>query len=137
MRVPMTEVGNLDMDIVIDLVSRDDVIAMALIDNNVLRRYDEEPELDWNGNYIYDPKFMTFSGHYVLICGTSSEMLDLSRAKGNKSKGDDCRQICIVIKNPGSTEPFDFVTVDLFESAWKSNGTDDDIIFIRVVGKNC
>lgn len=133
--LPMTEMRNLDMGIVIDLVSREDVVAMALIDNNVIRRYDEEPEMDWNGNYIYDPKIMTFSGHYVLVCGTSSELMDLSRAKGNKWRGNDGKQICMVIKNPGSTEPVDLLTVDLFESAWKSNGTDDDIIFIRTVGK--
>jgi Guanylyl cyclase. len=135
--LPMTQVRNLDMNIVVDLVSREDVVAIALIDNNVIRRYEEEPELDWDGNYVYDSKYMTFSGHYVLICGISSELRDINRAKGNRlSKGNDGKQkICMVIKNPGSTEPFELLTLDLFESAWKSKGTDDDIIFIRAVGK--
>lgn len=133
--LPMTEVRNLDMSIVIDLVSRDDVVAMALIDNNVIRRYDEEPELDWYGKYVYDSNYRTFSGHYVLICGTSSELRDISRAKGNKSKDKDGKQVCMVIKNPGSAEPFELLSLDLFERAWKSKGTDDDIVFIRAVGK--
>lgn len=133
--LPMTEVRNLDMNIVVDLVSREDVVAIALIDNNVLRRYDEEPELDWGGKYVYDSKYMTFSGHYILICGISTELRDINRAKGNKSIGNDGKQICMVIKNPGSAEPFELLTLDLFESAWKSKGTDEDIIFIRTAGK--
>ena len=39
---------------------------------------------------------------------------------------------CIVMKNPGSPNATEFITVDLFEQAWKAKGTDQDIIFIAL-----
>jgi len=140
-KLPMVQMSDLGFDTVIDLISRDDVIAMALIDNNVFRRSEEEPDLDWDGTYRYEPSLMTFSGHYVVLCGISHEKGDLKNAKGDKAeeKGDldldnDVKEdtdYCIVVKNPGSPASVDLITPKLFEAAWKAKGTDDDIVFIR------
>ena len=130
-KFPMVQMSNLDFHVVIGMISRDDVVAMALIDNNVFRRYDEEPELDWDGNYVYEPLLMTFSGHYVLLCGISYEKCHVENAKGDKAGDKEEGNYCIVMKNPGSTQSVEFITPKLFEAAWKAKGTDNDIVFIR------
>ena len=130
-KFPMVQMSNLDFDVVMGMISRDDVVAMALVDNNVFRRYDEEPELDWDGNYVYEPFLNSFSGHYVLLCGISDEKCHVENAKGDKAGDRDEGNYCIVMKNPGSTQSAEFITPKLFEAAWKAKGTDNDIIFIR------
>jgi hypothetical protein len=134
----MVQMSNLGFDTVVDLISRGDVIAMALIDNNVLRRFEEEPDLDWDGTYRYEPSLMTFSGHYVVLCGISHEKADLENAKGidAEERGDlenakDDTSYCIVVKDPGNSASVDLIAPKLMEAAWKAKGTDDDIVFIR------
>lgn len=130
-KFPMVQMSNLDFDVVMGMISRDDVVAMALVDNNVFRRYDEEPELGWDGHYVYEPSLMTFSGHYVLLCGISYEKCHVENAKGDQAGVKEEGNYCIVIKNPGSTQSVEFITPKLFEAAWKAKGTDNDIVFIR------
>jgi hypothetical protein len=136
--LPMVQMSNLGFDTVVDLITRGDVIAMALIDNNVLRRFEEEPDLDWDGTYRYEPSLMTFSGHYVVLCGISHEKADLENAKGIEAEeiGDlesakDDTSYCIVVKDPGNSASVDLIAPKLMEAAWKAKGTDDDIVFIR------
>ena len=127
--LPMTRISNLKLDFVVNMVQKENVIAMVLIDNNVLRRCDVEPELDWDGTFFYDPSYMTFSGHYVLLCGISTEKTDLDRALCDDTDVDT--GYCMILKNPGSPEATDFVHPTLFERSWKAKGTDNDIVFIH------
>lgn len=70
----------------------------------------------------------SYAGHYVVLCGVSSEPAEVAYAEGKREGLGS--SFCMVIKNPSSRKPTDFVTPAHFERAWRANGTDDDIIFI-------
>jgi hypothetical protein len=62
-------------------------------------------------------------------CGGDGDGDD-AECKRTRTTAIDRDSHCIVIKNPGSPNATEFITVDLFEEAWKAKGTDQDIIFI-------
>jgi hypothetical protein len=96
---------------VIDLVSLDHVVAICLLDNSILRK---------RGN--------TYGGHYVVLTGMSCDPSHVKEAKRNDP--DSVDGFCVVVKNPASKNETDYVTPFLLNKAWRSKGTDDDIIFI-------
>mmetsp|Transcript_39837 Transcript_39837/g.119836 ORF Transcript_39837/g.119836 Transcript_39837/m.119836 type:complete len:431 (-) Transcript_39837:660-1952(-) len=70
----------------------------------------------------------SYAGHYVILCGVSYDAADVGQAESN---GEGIgSSFCMVMKNPSSCNPTDFVTPAHFERAWRANGTDDDILFI-------
>jgi hypothetical protein len=89
-----------------------------------------------------------YAGHYVILCGTSNDPQHWKAAKDlergdcvtstNDSSDDTLEELdassgwCCVLSNPepSSPAPFMFVTPSQFERAWRSRGTDDDIIFV-------
>lgn len=94
---------------VLELVSRIDCIAILLVDNSILR-----------------PPFLTttkttYAGHYVVVCGMTVDPDDCG-------KGSD--ENCVAIKNPASPNETDYIPSSHLEKAWKTTGTDDDIIFV-------
>lgn len=103
--------SHLGMAQVISLVSLDHVVAICLLDNSVLRK---------RGN--------TYGGHYVVLTGMSCDPSHVKEAKQNDP--DSIDDFCIVVKNPASKNETDYVTPFLLNKAWRSKGTDDDIIFI-------
>jgi hypothetical protein len=128
--LPILQYPNLPLEAVIDLVSRPNCIAMALVDNTVLQcNHSEHPEHD------------TYQGHYVLLCGISRDAMHLDEAKNCQEEPsydhvafmneplDD--EYCFALLNPARSDPrMEFVTPHRFEMAWRATGTDDDIVFI-------
>jgi len=90
----------LDLTQVVQLVSRSDCIAIALVDNTILMQ-----KLDTD----------TYAGHYIIISGVETN-----------EKND----LIFQIHNPDSSKPIEYITSSLFEKAWRARGTDEDIIFI-------
>lgn len=128
--ISMIEMNMLSLIEVVELVKRKDTIAMMLIDNNVLRRQEEEKELDcYTGEYVHSPSLLSFSGHYILLCGISTDSEKIAVA--SRSKDGVCpEEFCFVIRNPGDSS-LRYIFLSLLETAWRSPGTDDDVILIR------
>eukprot|EP00553_Chaetoceros_curvisetus_P004127 CAMPEP_0204627258 /NCGR_PEP_ID=MMETSP0717-20131115/13330_1 /ASSEMBLY_ACC=CAM_ASM_000666 /TAXON_ID=230516 /ORGANISM="Chaetoceros curvisetus" /LENGTH=144 /DNA_ID=CAMNT_0051643445 /DNA_START=46 /DNA_END=480 /DNA_ORIENTATION=- len=128
--------ANLDLHFVVDMISKPNIIAMALIDTNVLMRgihksIDHHLDEEYYGEKSEGNETSSFSGHYCLLIGISTHQNDISKAKTRfPTEEDDGSGFCIVVKDPGSSNPFDFITPRLFYRSWAAIGTDKDIIFI-------
>jgi Guanylylate cyclase len=105
---PLLCIEHLGLAQVVRLVSRDDCIAIVLLDNSILRQR----------------VGATYAGHYVILCGISFEQEHLKHADGKKSL------YCMVIKNPARLAETTYVSPSRFEEAWRATGTDDDILFV-------
>jgi len=134
---------------VINLLNRKDCIAIALIDNNILLRLQNAKEDNSDIIRPEDQPLETtcpYSGHYIILLGISTDISDIEIAIKNENGNIDDDEgyyfnecspsSCIVITNPGSRKAVDYLTATHFESAWKSEGTDQDIIFLRQNGNN-
>lgn len=77
----------------------------------------------------------SYTGHYVIVCGISTDVMDVAEAERkikHKHSGHQPKySYCLVIKNPGNNNATDYITPCHFERAWRANGTDHDIIFVR------
>lgn len=93
---------------VVRLISREDCIAIVLLDNSILRKRVGS----------------TYAGHYVILCGISFQPEHLARVDGTMSK------YCMVIKNPAISEETSYICPSGFEEAWRATGTDEDILFV-------
>jgi hypothetical protein len=151
---PMKEIRDgresmLDVSTIIELVSKnDDVMAIVLVDNNMLwkKKLLEKQQLEQEHHEHQ------YAGHYVILCGTSSDPFHVQNAIGIEP--DECIDdnndhasspssssvnqkgqpaYCLVLCNPApeSPAPYMYVTPRHFEIAWRANGTDEDIIFIH------
>lgn len=131
--ISMCEMNRLSLNEVAELVKREDTIAMILVDNNVLRRLEEEKELDcYTGEYVHSPSLLSFSGHYILLSGTSTDSEKIAIAKRLEDGAGCTEEFCFVVRNPGDEySSLDYMSFSLLETAWRSSGTDDDVIFIR------
>lgn len=115
LNLPMCET-QIDLETLVDVISREQCIAMVLIDNAVLKRS--------RGDY---------AGHYVLLVGISTDSQDMAQAElycGKEQDSSSSIPYCLVVKNPNRPESISFVTPSLFEKAWKADGTDEDLILI-------
>lgn len=105
---------------VINAVGLNNCVAIVLIDNTVLKSRE-----------IINDGVDRYTGHYVILCGTSKEKEHLRAAhefEGAPGRGED---YCLVLCDPGqNSTPLLFVTAERFERSWLSKGTDEDIIFI-------
>ena len=160
LKIPMSRInpvlnqnGHLCLERIISIISRKDCVAIALIDNNVLF-----PPTAFNENILegkdkrtssQELQEVSYTGHYIILCGISTDTQNLEQAWknqfGNQSERSpkSCNKCfnaepdiapsshCIVIKNPGTVEAVDFFMPSHFESAWKANGTDQDVLFFR------
>lgn len=197
----------LRIECVIDIVSKLDCVAIALVDSFFLqmshfvyddegereeeveeilestsgeksetkRQLDELIELDQGKHTVRTISKLyeaidsphVYAGHYIILCGTSSDPDHLAKAKKSFRKfceecststtstnNDNAKQssslslsperlivmdshpyaklpFCFVIKNPGYKPATQFLMPLHFEMAWRAEGTDQDIIFIR------
>lgn len=115
LNLPMCET-QIDLETLVDVISRDQCIAMVLIDNAVLKRS--------GGDY---------AGHYVLLVGISTDNQDISQAEsccGKEQDSSSSTPYCLVVKNPNRPESISFITPSLFEKARTADGTDEDLILI-------
>jgi hypothetical protein len=118
-KLPLLRTQRFELEQVVKLISRSDCIAVVLLDNSILRG-------------VTRP----FTGHYVVISGISYHRLHLQEAakreRGINQQGSttSSNPYCLVIKNPASPLETEYITPAHFERAWRSSGTDDDILFI-------
>jgi len=163
--LPMVRVRNLSLELILDVISRENCIGIVLLDNRVLEQhsrddvritdhpYSNEPQLnfvkhqpreddnddDRGDDSSVEPvdsgssrskektaaNSTSYVGHYVVVCGVSSEAAHMTQANCTSSD-----EYCVVLNNPGSTNATDFVAPQHFELAWRAMGTDEDIIFL-------
>jgi hypothetical protein len=119
-KLPLLQVSRISLQALVDVVSKQGVVALALLDNRVLRS---------NATHITS----SYSGHYVIVCGISRDENDINYARMNsldENERKNSHDFCVTIKNPGSTKQVQFITPSIFEKAWRAKGTDQDVIFI-------
>lgn len=107
----------------VDVVSKEGVVAIVLLDNSVLKGNTATPQQQQTRS--------SYSGHYVIICGVSRNENDINYAQMNSPKDRQQYDYCLVIKNPGIAKQVQFITPTIFEKAWRAKGTDEDVIFIK------
>lgn len=135
----------LSISTVIEIVEQEDCLAIVLLDNNILLQgtTDQVNHVDDNGN---ETDCRPYSGHYVILCGTSKDPKHVEIAKSCEET-TSCEEatgsvenFCFVLCNPdpccnrdGSN--YTFVTPHRLELCWRADGTDEDIIFLRKISK--
>lgn len=123
----------LSLSTVIDIVQREDCLAIVLLDNCVLMATTSQ-------NPVY-------AGHYIVLCGTSDEPSHVKIANSGEShdhreslQGDESdektERFCFVLCNPDPLSSiagsnYMYVTPGRLEASWRAKGTDEDIIFLR------
>lgn len=140
----------LSLSTVINIVERDDCLAIVLLDNRVLlattKNFISTPAPKDNHHGGFETSRPPYAGHYVIICGTSDDPKHVEIANsGEKNdhsgpmreeKGETTKAFCFVLCNPdpSSTVPgsnYTFVTPERLEASWRAEGTDEDVIFLR------
>ena len=129
LNLPLLQVGRMSMNIFIELVSRENIVAIVLLDNSIYNQQHSsssciEPTTKSSGQSD------SYSGHYVVVCGVSRDESDIAIANVNSQNGADGYNYCLVIKNPGVWKDTEFVSPALFEKSWRAKGTDEDIVFV-------
>lgn len=120
-KLPLLRTSHLPLQVLVDVISHRGVVAIVLLDNVILRR-----------NLSHHPS-ESYSGHYVILCGISTDEDDIEYAQLNYPDDDSNTtqyNFCIAVKNPASWKQIEFVTPSIFEKAWRARGTDEDVIFI-------
>lgn len=114
-QLPLLRTEHISLDVLVDIISRKDVVAIVLLDNKILRNNDS-----------------SYSGHYVILCGVSNDENDIECAQINSPEDDNSTkyQFCMVVKNPGLWKRIEYVSPSRFEKAWRATGTDEDVIFL-------
>lgn len=129
--IQMLKISQMETEFVAGLISKQNCVAIALLDYNVLVQYSSVNEQtridDDNGR-----KDSEFSGHYVFLYGISKDPNDIANAQQRFPCAATDSSFCFVVLDPGTSQPCTFVTKEVFQKAWRSNGTDSDIIFIVV-----
>lgn len=125
--LPLMQVSHMNLTILIDLVSRENVVAIVLLDNTIFNHQNNMENGDANSND--DQSDLSYSGHYVVLCGVSRDKNDINLSIMN-SDDSETPSYCLVIKNPGVWKETQFVTPTLFEASWRAKGTDEDIILV-------
>ena len=131
----------LSLSTVVEIVQREDCVAIVLLDNNELL-----PSATGQNNALEaddaKSKFsrLPYAGHYVILCGTSNDPKHVEIANaGEDTRGEGhFEEFCFVVCNPDSPSTradsnYTFVTPQRLEAAWRAEGTDEDIIFLRKI----
>mmetsp|Transcript_5741 Transcript_5741/g.9515 ORF Transcript_5741/g.9515 Transcript_5741/m.9515 type:complete len:332 (-) Transcript_5741:46-1041(-) len=97
---------------VMELIRRPNCIAIALVDNNTIMRYQKSKK---SRDSEKTTKTLTaaapYAGHYIVLSGVTEN-------------GD------LQIHNPARSKKMQRMTLALFEKAWRAKGTDNDILFL-------
>jgi len=144
---------SLDIPTLIHFISRPDCVAIALVN-----QYLWSPSLSVDGdnafsksenqtysspqtvhNDVDDTKIsnnINYTGHYILIVGITYDIRSSRNLKQHRFGWNSTDQYPygLVVRDPGVHKNEDstdiIVSVEMFESCWKSTGTDSDIILI-------
>lgn len=112
----VAHISHLGLSQVIRLVSLNHIVAILLLDISILS--------------FRKKKKKQYAGHYVVLCGMSCEPKHLQQAQQLYNEVSNSKY-CFVIQNPASPcQEASYITPTLLEKAWRSQGTDDDIIFV-------
>lgn len=137
--LPLMQVHHMSLNVLISLVSRENVVAIVLVDNHIFTPRDKnqsspshnaETAIDITNNETDDS---SYSGHYVVLIGISTDKNDVQMSKIMNSQTEDDTELynyCLVVKNPDVYKEIQFVTPTLFEKSWRAKGTDEDVILI-------
>lgn len=120
-KLPLLRTSHLSLQVLVDVISHRGVAAIVLLDNVVLQRT------------LSHTTSESYSGHYVVLYGISTDEGDIEYAQLNYPDDDSNTthyDFCIAVKNPASWKQVEFVTPSIFEKAWRARGTDEDVIFI-------
>jgi hypothetical protein len=130
----------LALSTVIDIVEREDCLAIVLLDNAVLRANAKAPNKSPVTNHQHESGCTSrpsYAGHYVVLCGTSDDPKHVELANAGENRdGLTKQEFCFVVCNPDpfsalSGSNYVFVTPERLEVSWRATGTDEDIIFLR------
>jgi cytosine deaminase len=135
---PMIETEKLPFARIIGIVSKNkNVVAILLVDNNILLKKHKLADRTHDAATI--DQVSNYAGHYVILCGTSSDPQHLKGAKDllptefTTTPDTLERGYCCVLANPdpASYSPYMFVVPHHLEASWNTRGTDKDVIFVR------
>lgn len=123
LQLPMLQTSRgLELPILVDCLRRRNCIAIALVDNHILR----------NPGCSNDETTKTtaaaYTGHYIVLVGISDDSDHVRQAVGDDAT--TVHDYCLVAHNPGVDDRISYYTVEHFERAWRAPGTDEDIIFL-------
>jgi hypothetical protein len=138
---------HLPLNAVINVVANRNCVAIVLMDNSTLfsTSSSHDNNLSRLGGVfaalgLHAPQTETFAGHYVILCGISTNPHDVQIAQSFDRetcinagcKGSKNDTYCLVLLDPAprNASKVVFVTPQRFERGWRAKGTDDDIIFI-------
>lgn len=107
--IPILETDYMQMVHVVDFVSRSNCIAIALLDNNILVERRAQSKFHQIKSKAMGKK--SFTGHYVVICGISTDERDIAECKWQDKESN----YCFIVKNPGSVNATDFISPSHFE----------------------
>ena len=102
---------SLPLAVVIELIQREDCIAMALVDHTLLLL-----EEHTHNTQSLEQEQQHYVGHYILLTGILQEEND--------------PEIRLVVHNPAVDKAPTYVSLKTFERAWRAQGTDEDIVFV-------
>ena len=135
LNTPMLCISKLPLKYVLGVVTNRHCVAIVLVDNSTLFT-SSSASGSGDGAALggVEQKQDVFTGHYVILCGISTNPQELSIAQSFDN--DDSGRIgsedfCVVILDPGKPNiKTVYATPKRFERAWRTKGTDNDIIFI-------
>ena len=138
-KLPIMEVNQqLSLDRLICVLKLNTVIAIALVDNSILlQKNGSAPESSSPSCCYNKSNAHNYAGHYIILWGISQKPNHVQQAFWDDSSGTASRarvresvSYCFTVSNPGTNKETTFLTPDRFERAWRSKGTDEDIIFL-------
>ena len=130
--IKMLNTSQIGIEHIADTVSKENCIAIALLDYGILGKdlAGNEEKKPLGASAIHQNE-AEFSGHYVVLYGTSTNPNDIEMAQ-RRFSGKTNSSFCFIILDPGSNLPYTQITPELFEKAWTACGTDCDMIFLTV-----
>lgn len=129
-KIPMMTVSRIDIEFVVDVISRENCIAIVLIDYSLFGRKYANEMMEGEIEVSSSDLSADFSGHYVILSGISRDENDIAKAKKFSFVKDS--SYCMVIHNPGCADDCTFMGKEIFETSWRATGTDCDILFLAV-----
>jgi hypothetical protein len=118
---PIMENKRLSLKRIVRLIREPRCIAIALVDHSILSQQStiqDDAGCTWSSavNHVY-------AGHYILLLGISHDVSDMETS----------HMFSLVIENPAASwynKSHGRIPVELFMRAWRTPGTDEDIIFL-------
>ena len=134
LNTPMLCMSKLPLKYVLGVVTSHHCVAIVLVDNSTLFASPSGSGSGCGALGGVEQKQDVFTGHYVILCGisTNPEELTIAQSFDNDDCGSlDSEGFCVVILDPGKPNiKTVYATPKRFERAWRTKGTDNDIIFI-------